>query len=178
MDEKPQPTLQQALELEYTLHTFISNHKNQQDQWLFIGKHATGWARIEIPTRVAPACRWQLPCWAQLSSAILLLLDYLPRRSANRSGIRLNRGSPHRGETCRQLVQRLTPVRFTQVGLTQTVAQCPCNRDCHCVPDLNIPIAMRESTHCSEGLQCSMITMGLQHLGPYAHMLVTHRLAV
>lgn len=96
-------------------------------------------------TRNAPAAGC---CPAQLRSVILLLLNYLPCRGANRRGPRLPRSaSSNRGETWRQLVQRVTPLRFTQVGLPQTVAQCSGNRDSHCVPNLNVPITIRESTH-------------------------------
>jgi hypothetical protein len=120
-------------------------------RWLFIGKHAIGWARIGPNQRCS--CRWLLSCSA-------LLLNHLPCRSANRRGPRLYRNLPQSGETWRQLVHRVIPLKFTQVSLPQTVAQCSGNRDSYRIPDLNIPIAIRESTHVQrQGLQCSMIML-------------------
>jgi len=148
--------VQQALELSApSLHSSPIIRISTM-RWLFMGKHAIGWARIGPKQRCS--CSWLLPCSAQLCT--ILLLNHLPCRNANRRGPRLHRSLPQSGETRRQLVQRVTPLRFTQVGLPQTVAQCPGNRDGYCVPDLNIPIAIRESTHVQrQGLQCSMILL-------------------
>ena len=122
--------------------------------WLFIGRHAIGWARTQ-PKMLLPLAVGLLS-----SALILLLLNNLPYRSANRRGPRLHRSSPQSGETWRQLVQRVTPLRFAQVGLPQTVAQCPGNRDSYCISNLNIPITIRESTHVQrQGLQCSIILL-------------------
>ena len=152
---KPQPTVQ-ALELEFTLPTFISNHKNQHDA-LIIYWQTCYWMG---PNRTQPEMLLPLAVGLISSALILLLLNHLPFRSDNRRGPRLHRSLPQSGETWRELVQRLTPLRFTQVGLPQTVAQCPGNRDSYCISDLNIPIAIRESTHVQrQGLQGSMILL-------------------
>lgn len=129
---KPQPTLQLGIRAR-------AHPANQHDALMSPNRTVP---EMLLPLDVA------LLTSPQLRSVILLLLNYLPCRGANRRGPRLPRSpSSHRGETWRQLVQRVTPLRFTQVGLPQTVAQCPGNRDSHCVPDLNVPITIRESTH-------------------------------